>query len=594
MILCFFGLFIVSCNNDITEEHEHTFSSKWTYDQDKHYHLATCGHDTVKDESYHTFDDGVVTKEATTEEDGLRTYSCTVCNYKKEEKIFKLDKEVCIVTFKYNNGKKDEKITVKHLSYVTKPSDPVKKGYTFMGWFNELDEEWLFGSNLVGKDIVLNAKWSINSYEVNIFINDAEAGTIINQPTKSYKYEEKVKIEALINIGYIFEGWYENNILISNSLTYDFTIPARDTILEARFSPGTYLIIMDTEGVTYTGETSYKVTYGKPFTFPVAKPPKGFYFSGWEFEGELITNENGEVIDSKKLIQNMTLNPLIKLVYKYVDDNETSLYFGSYPQTLIEATSENGLLNISFDRKTWIDYRYHINGNVESYMFYRDIDIDNDGTFDYRGVYFTKYRPFFTTNEADKNYNDNGYFINNIYWFKYEPIKWNILKKENGKAFIMTEMILDSQVFDPYASSSKYISPRYEHSYIREWLNKTFYEIAFATLQKEIIEITEVDNSAKSTGDESNEYICENTKDKIFLLSHEEAITFLDFDESIVYGTDYAKCQGFSSNLFIYWLRSLSSRGDFVQEIYMNSVIGSFMNYCTYIGVRAVCNINLI
>ena len=72
----------------------------------------------------------------------------------------------------------------------------------------------------------------------------------------------------------------------------------------------------------------------------------------------------------------------------------------------------------------------------------------------------------------------------------------------------------------------------YKYSEIRAWLNATFYETAFSALQQEIILITEVDNSAKSTNPHGNEtahnggvnkYACENTNDKIFLLSQEEA-----------------------------------------------------------------------
>ena len=46
--------------------------------------------------------------------------------------------------------------------------------------------------------------------------------------------------------------------------------------------------------------------------------------------------------------------------------------------------------SISFDN-TWTSYRYYLYSNVADYMYYKDIDIDDNGTYDYRGVYFTNY-----------------------------------------------------------------------------------------------------------------------------------------------------------------------------------------------------------
>lgn len=59
--LCLFSL--TSCN---LTNHEHTYSSSWTYDDTGHWHADTCNHDTKKDFSSHSFLNDV----------------CTICNYK--------------------------------------------------------------------------------------------------------------------------------------------------------------------------------------------------------------------------------------------------------------------------------------------------------------------------------------------------------------------------------------------------------------------------------------------------------------------------------------------------------------------------------
>ena len=68
--------------------HTHTYSADWTSDATNHWHAATCEHKTeVSEKAAHTFDKGVVTKEATEAEEGEKTYTCTVCKYKKTEAI---------------------------------------------------------------------------------------------------------------------------------------------------------------------------------------------------------------------------------------------------------------------------------------------------------------------------------------------------------------------------------------------------------------------------------------------------------------------------------------------------------------------------
>lgn len=232
----------------------------------------------------------------------------------------------------------------------------------------------------------------------------------------------------------------------------------------------------------------------------------------------------------------------------------------------------------------WTDYGYYSSGSVNSYMWY--IDINNSGSL-YRGVYFTSFRPNETYKERsiDNSYQDtNGYLNNSVHWFKYEPISWRVLDVEGGKAFLMADIVIDSQHF--HTSSNNY-----ENSYIRSWLNNDFYDTAFNIEEKLNIEMTTVDNSLASTGRETNPYICNDTEDNVFLLSYVEAN-----DESYGLNTtasrllgpsDYAKSQGviMNENKSNWWLRtphfSLAYSGFNVYEGMFNA---DFVDY-TSIGV---------
>ena len=65
--------------------HEHTFSTEWTSDETYHWHASTCGHDEVSDKAEHTFGEWVTITESTTEEQGLKRRTCSVCGYVEEE-----------------------------------------------------------------------------------------------------------------------------------------------------------------------------------------------------------------------------------------------------------------------------------------------------------------------------------------------------------------------------------------------------------------------------------------------------------------------------------------------------------------------------
>ncbi len=250
------------------------------------------------------------------------------------------------------------------------------------------------------------------------------------------------------------------------------------------------------------------------------------------------------------------------------------IYFGSYPQTEVkdDATKnalmlQAGELPSEENKQTWTDYGYYYgtlsagSQAVHSYMWYQDVSYRGQK---YRGVYFISYRPYsmWEPPTAGSSYqDDNGYEINTVYWFKYEPIEWRVLENKNDTAFLMANIILDSQQFD-HNTSSRMIDGEtvyqnnYKESDIRAWLTGTFYETAFDAYAKQIIETTLVDNSAL-IGLSANRFACEDTRDKVFLLSYEEihnkAYGFNsdasdDDPARHMKSTDYAKSQGVYTN----------------------------------------------
>ena len=76
---------ICSC----TPAHQHSFSDSYSSDETNHWHECDCG--DKADLAEHSWNNGIVTLKPTTESEGERTYTCTICRGKKTETVDKLD-----------------------------------------------------------------------------------------------------------------------------------------------------------------------------------------------------------------------------------------------------------------------------------------------------------------------------------------------------------------------------------------------------------------------------------------------------------------------------------------------------------------------
>ena len=80
-------------NNEITQESTvvkakgHSPSSVWSFDAEHHWHLCANGCGTNLDEAAHTWNSGVITKEATESEPGTKVYTCSVCGATLSENV---------------------------------------------------------------------------------------------------------------------------------------------------------------------------------------------------------------------------------------------------------------------------------------------------------------------------------------------------------------------------------------------------------------------------------------------------------------------------------------------------------------------------
>lgn len=244
------------------------------------------------------------------------------------------------------------------------------------------------------------------------------------------------------------------------------------------------------------------------------------------------------------------------------------IQFGSYPQSEVKDVTLISELNIRAPLwDNWMSYGYctgtggygtMVQGN---WMRYTDITYNGDR---YRGVKFTQYRPYtiyYNSSNIDSYQDDNGYYVDNVYWFKFEPICWKIINPING--LVISETIIDSQPYTntiyqktginnpsyAYFNDSSYTNyaSDYETSYIREWLNGDFYNTAFSLREKDEIKTTTLNNISYWGVYQDSPLDSNSTNDKIFLFSFEQVSDFDDSELNItrnVECSNYAKIQG--------------------------------------------------
>ncbi len=149
---------------------------------------------------------------------------------------------VYTITFASNGGSAVAEQTAQYGTSLTKPEDPVRVGYTFVGWYTDADctEKYDFSAPVTG-DLTLYAKWTANTYTVTF---DAGEGTVTpneKQVTFDQPYGD---LPTPTRAGYDFVGWYLNETLI----TADDTVTvANDHTLTAAWNA--------------RGDTQYQVEY---------------------------------------------------------------------------------------------------------------------------------------------------------------------------------------------------------------------------------------------------------------------------------------------------------------------------------------------
>ena len=345
------------------------------------------------------------------------------------------------------------------------------KGYTINGWKlnNELVESIYLEENVT---LTADATWDI--YNVKI---DSEYANLFDDTDFNVHYGDSFNAGVVDIEGYSFVGWEVNGILISDSSGYisNYNFDFESTLIP-RLSLKAFNVSYDYDDLVGSVIGDDICYYNRDLTIQ-AEAKYGYKLSGFNVDDVFYASTASITFIMPS--HDVVVEPVFEEIHtvingKYQMDIDQITY-GLLPQTLEEDQSVISQLNAkagnlpeSTDYYNWLlggpqfdIYYYHTYEDFrenncykiqkEPLYYYIDIDLDNNGIFDYRGVYLI-YNPqeLYNLSEGWREINivdeyDNSY--RTVQWFKYEPIKWTIYKEDNLNYYALSDVVLGRYLY---------------------------------------------------------------------------------------------------------------------------------------------------
>ena len=213
--------------------------------------------------------------------------------------------------------------------------NPSKSGYTFTGWTITGYDSTASGHNAAtwtgetgtsyknltatdGATVTFTATWKKEAPKTANLQTTGDVGI------KATSHSDKtvvnigshVQVSAVLNTGYVFKGWYNGNVKVSDDLSFVYTMPNKDTILTAKTEIKWYTMTFDPNGgiLKNPGNNLYNAEWKNGNTVSVGwnindfcymngdiPTRKGYRFTGWYLGSESVYNKYGIAIKNSSL-----------------------------------------------------------------------------------------------------------------------------------------------------------------------------------------------------------------------------------------------------------------------------------------------------
>ena len=167
------------------------------------------------------------------------------------------------LSFDLNGGESEaiSDITADYNSDVTKPADPTRTGYKFLGWYPE------FTGKVPAADTKYTAQWELDIVKVRFVFWDGN--------TKEYEYKPGAEITEIPEVpareGYTFKGW-------DKPIPDVVPVVGGELVITAQWSINKYAVYFIANKKTVY---SAILPYGSEIVAPEAPEVEGYTFVGW-------------------------------------------------------------------------------------------------------------------------------------------------------------------------------------------------------------------------------------------------------------------------------------------------------------------------
>ena len=189
--------------------------------------------------------------------------------------------ELETITVTFDSGEGGSAVASQSVGYglkASEPTEPVKTGYTFNGWF--LNNTAYNFNTAVTEPITITARWTVNKHTV---IFETSGGSNVTSQTVDYGTKVTRPASNPTRTGSTFAGWYKSDdggtTLYDTAYDFDSAVTG-DMVLYAKCNIKHYTVSFNTKGGSEVA--AQLVNHGSAAVEPAEPPVKdGNDFAGW-------------------------------------------------------------------------------------------------------------------------------------------------------------------------------------------------------------------------------------------------------------------------------------------------------------------------
>lgn len=450
---------------------------------------------------------------------------------------------------------------------------PERENHTFAGWQTADGTVYENGSVVPAYDLVLIAQWTPDPSTVTLMFNGETIGTIELTQGEDYVIDPIP--------GYTLVDWKIGNTVVTDSDGASLTpwqFVAGEYTMTATASATIYHVEYELGG----GENAYS----NPDVFSIEDMdgnPEGaielddpsldssFIDATSAADGSIVVRSNGRQFlgwytDSEYVNQVTELTLALGDVTLYAKWGESTVVTRTMPYLRVDANGkpdeQGGYLLFGSYPQTIAAQGVTINtGSMDGYGNFTG----SDGCF-YRRV---KAAPYAGYSFSDYTVIREG----TNYYFKLEPLRWQIVSTSNGSTLLVSEKIIAATEFGN--------NNGYSGSNLRNWMNNLYNSNGnsngvFSAEQRELIAATNVNGITE----------------RIFALSDSEYTSAVTGKKAT---TDYALAVGaaMENRVGYWWLRTAHSTAGNAKVVNPNGIVSFSLVDSGSIGVAPALNITL-